>query len=46
MLLIFFVADQRHGPSPDKMLQGRLLSYGDTQRYRLGFGATVRTTKA
>ena len=24
------------GPSPDKMLQGRLFSYGDTQRYRLG----------
>ncbi|KDR07976.1 catalase-like [Zootermopsis nevadensis] len=23
-------------PSPDKMLQGRLFSYGDTQRYRLG----------
>ncbi|KAK5650518.1 hypothetical protein RI129_001547 [Pyrocoelia pectoralis] len=24
------------GPSPDRMLQGRLFSYGDTQRYRLG----------
>ncbi len=24
------------GPSPDKMLQGRLFSYGDAQRYRLG----------
>jgi catalase len=24
------------GFSPDKMLQGRLFSYGDTQRYRLG----------
>ncbi|WP_404333214.1 catalase [Mesobacillus maritimus] len=24
------------GLSPDKMLQGRLFSYGDTQRYRLG----------
>ncbi|MEP6563457.1 MAG: catalase, partial [Nakamurella sp.] len=24
------------GPSPDKMLQGRLFGYGDTQRYRLG----------
>jgi catalase len=24
------------GPSPDKMLQGRLFSYGDTHRYRLG----------
>ena len=22
--------------SPDKMLQGRLFSYGDAQRYRLG----------
>ncbi len=24
------------GYSPDRMLQGRLFSYGDTQRYRLG----------
>ena len=24
------------GFSPDKMLQGRLFSYGDAQRYRLG----------
>lgn len=24
------------GPSPDKMLQGRLFSYGDTHRHRLG----------
>jgi catalase len=24
------------GYSPDKMLQGRLFSYGDAQRYRLG----------
>jgi catalase len=24
------------GPSPDRMLQGRLFSYGDTHRYRLG----------
>lgn len=24
------------GPSPDKMLQGRLFSYNDTHRYRLG----------
>ena len=24
------------GVSPDKMLQGRLFSYGDAQRYRLG----------
>ena len=23
------------GPSPDKMLQGRLFSYGDTHRYRI-----------
>lgn len=28
------------GPSPDKMLQGRLFSYGDTQRYRLGANHT------
>jgi catalase len=28
------------GPSPDKMLQGRLFSYGDTQRYRLGINYT------
>lgn len=26
-------------PSPDRMLQGRLYSYGDTQRYRLGANA-------
>jgi len=26
--------------SPDKMLQGRLFSYGDTQRYRLGVNYT------
>ncbi|MDD4816700.1 MAG: catalase [Victivallaceae bacterium] len=24
------------GPSPDKLLQGRLFAYGDTQRWRLG----------
>ena len=24
------------GPSPDKMLQGRLFAYGDAHRYRLG----------
>jgi len=24
------------GFPPDKMLQGRIFSYGDTQRYRLG----------
>ena len=29
------------GPSPDKMLQGRLFSYGDTQRYRLGINHTA-----
>jgi catalase len=23
-------------PSPDRMLQGRLFSYADTQRYRIG----------
>jgi len=28
------------GPSPDKMLQGRLFSYGDTHRYRLGINHT------
>jgi len=28
------------GPSPDKMLQGRLFSYADTQRYRLGINHT------
>ena len=28
------------GPSPDKMLQGRLFSYGDTQHYRLGINHT------
>lgn len=28
------------GYSPDKMLQGRLFSYGDTQRYRLGVNHT------
>jgi catalase len=27
-------------PSPDKMLQGRLFSYNDTQRYRLGTNYT------
>lgn len=29
------------GPSPDKMLQGRLFAYGDTQRYRLGVNHTA-----
>ena len=28
------------GPSPDKVLQGRLFAYGDTQRYRLGINHT------
>lgn len=28
------------GPSPDKMLQGRLFSYGGTHRYRLGINHT------
>ena len=27
------------GLSPDKLLQGRLFSYGDAQRYRLGINA-------
>jgi Catalase len=30
------------GFSPDKMLQGRLFSYGDTQRYRLGVNYAQR----
>jgi len=29
------------GPSPDRLLQGRLFSYGDTQRYRLGVNHTL-----
>lgn len=29
------------GPSPDKMLQGRLFSYGDAHRYRLGINHTA-----
>jgi catalase len=29
------------GLSPDKMLQGRLFSYGDAQRYRLGVNHTL-----
>ena len=28
------------GPSPDKMLQGRLFAYGDSHRYRLGINHT------
>jgi catalase len=37
------------GPSPDKMLQGRLFAYGDAHRYRLGINHTrlpVNTPKA
>ena len=29
------------GPSPDQLLQGRLFSYGDAQRYRLGINHTL-----
>jgi catalase len=29
------------GPSPDKMLQGRLFAYGDAHRYRLGINHTL-----
>jgi catalase len=29
------------GPSPDRLLQGRLFSYGDAQRYRLGVNHTL-----
>ncbi|HEY4330954.1 MAG TPA: catalase [Ilumatobacteraceae bacterium] len=29
------------GPSPDKMLQARLFSYGDAHRYRLGINHTL-----
>jgi catalase len=29
------------GPSPDRLLQGRLFSYGDAQRYRLGINHTL-----
>ncbi|VAW48181.1 Catalase KatE [hydrothermal vent metagenome] len=31
------------GFSPDKMLQGRLFSYGDAQRYRLGVKPRVNS---
>ncbi len=37
------------GPSPDKMLQGRLFAYGDAHRYRVGINADllpVNETKA
>ncbi|MGP3985181.1 catalase [Streptomyces sp. 3N207] len=29
------------GPSPDKMLQGRLFAYGDAHRYRVGINADL-----
>jgi catalase len=29
------------GPSPDRMLQGRLFAYGDAHRYRLGINHTL-----
>ncbi len=29
------------GPSPDRLLQGRLFAYGDAQRYRLGVNHTL-----
>src|SRR5712664_2326400 len=32
----YFAEVEQAAFSPDKMLQGRLFSYGDTQRYRLG----------
>jgi catalase len=34
------------GPSPDKMLQGRLFAYGDAQRYRLGVNHTRLSVNA
>lgn len=34
------------GPSPDKMLQGRLFSYGDAHRYRLGINHTLLPVNA
>ena len=34
------------GYSPDKMLQGRLFSYGDTQRYRLGINHSALPVNA
>jgi catalase len=34
------------GPSPDKMLQGRLFGYGDAQRYRLGTNAHLLDVNA
>ncbi len=34
------------GPSPDKMLQGRLFAYADAQRYRLGVNHTQLAVNA
>ncbi|MFJ1554942.1 catalase [Streptomyces mirabilis] len=34
------------GPSPDKMLQGRLFAYADAHRYRLGVNHTQLTVNA
>ena len=34
------------GPSPDKMLQGRLFAYGDAHRYRLGINHTQLSVNA
>ena len=34
------------GPSPDKMLQGRLFAYGDAHRYRLGINHTALPVNA
>lgn len=34
------------GPSPDKMLQGRLFAYGDAHRYRLGANHTQLSVNA
>ncbi|MDJ0340759.1 catalase [Streptomyces sp. H10-C2] len=34
------------GPSPDKMLQGRLFAYADAQRYRLGINHTLLPVNA
>jgi len=34
------------GPSPDRLLQGRLFAYGDAQRYRLGVNHTLLPVNA
>ncbi|MGK5643415.1 catalase, partial [Streptomyces sp. URMC 126] len=34
------------GPSPDKMLQGRLFAYADAHRYRLGVNHTQLAVNA